>query len=80
MSDFRDGIKYEVALEVLGQGRQPFMNAIIEENNKATPSQPLINYCKARLSAIDDLQDELAPSDMDTIRLILDPNAALVVR
>ena len=32
-------ISYEVALEVLGQSRQPFMQAIHEEKQKPAPSQ-----------------------------------------
>jgi hypothetical protein len=68
-----DSINYEVALEVLGQSRQPFMAAIREEQAKVTPSQPFIRYCEARLRAIDDLQDELEPSDHDTVDRILLP-------
>jgi hypothetical protein len=64
-------ISYEVALEVLGQSRQPFMTAIREESAKVSPSTPFIRYCEARLNAIDDLQDELVPTDHDTIERIL---------
>ena len=65
------GISYEVALEVLGQSRQPLMAAIREERAKARPSQTLIRYCESRLAAIDEIQDELAPDDRDTIERIL---------
>ena len=45
-------ISYEVALEVLGQNRQPFMQAIHEERQKPAPSQVFIRYCESRLAAI----------------------------
>jgi len=66
-----DSISYEVALEVLGQSRQPFMRAIREERQKPVPSQAYIRYCEMRLAAISELQDELRPSDISTIDHIL---------
>lgn len=65
-------VAFEVALEALGQQRQKFMQAIAGEKQKPTPSAPLIRYCEQRLEAIDDLQDNLSPDDMDTVRRILD--------
>ena len=64
-------ISYEVALEVLGQSRQPFMQAIHEEKHKAEPSQVFIRYCESRLAALDELQEGLQPSDLATIERIL---------
>lgn len=64
-------ISYEVALEVLGQSRQPFMQAIHDEQRKASPSPALIRYCEARLAAIDELQESLQPTDLTTIERIL---------
>ena len=64
-------ISYEVALEVLGQSRQPFMQAIHEEKQKAEPSQVFIRYCESRLAALDELQDSLQPTDVATIERIL---------
>ncbi|MCW5223635.1 antitoxin (plasmid) [Verminephrobacter aporrectodeae subsp. tuberculatae] len=64
-------IRYEVALEVLGQSRQPFMQAIRKEKLKAEPSQVFIRYCKTRLTAIDELQDDLRLNDLDTVERIL---------
>ena len=61
-----DSINYEVALEVLGQSRQPFMQAIHLERQQPMPSQAFIKFCQARLSAIDDLQEELQPTDQRT--------------
>jgi hypothetical protein len=67
-----ESISFEVALEALGQGRQPFMAAIEAEKEKAHPSEPYIKYCEMRLAALDELQDELRPTDTETIRQILD--------
>lgn len=64
-------ISYEVALEVLGQSRQPFMQAIHEERQKPAPSQVFIHYCENRLAALDELQDSLQPADLATIERIL---------
>lgn len=73
-----DSIKYEVALEILGQARQPFMNAIHEEKAKATPCAALIRFYEARLRALDELQDALSPSDMNAIEQILDKEDRLI--
>lgn len=73
-------ISYEVALEVLGQSRQPLMQAIHEERQKAEPSQSYIRYCEARLSAINELQDNLKPSDMPTIERILSKDSTFQVQ
>lgn len=66
-----DSIAFEVALEALGQSLQPFMQAIALERAKPTPSAAFIRYCEARLAAIDALQEDLHPTDMDTVRRIL---------
>lgn len=66
-----DSVRYEVALEVLGQSRQPFMQAIREEKSKAAPSLPFVHYCEQRLKALDQLQDDLRPADLDTIERVL---------
>lgn len=67
-----ESISYEVALEVLGQSRQPFMTALREERAKPKPSAPFIKYCEMRLAAIDEIHDELGFEDVDTIDRILD--------
>jgi hypothetical protein len=72
-----DAIKYEVALEVLGQSLQPFARAIEVERSKAQPSAEFIRYCEMRMKAIDELQDELKPEDRATIDAILDPKNPL---
>lgn len=65
------GIKFEVALEVLGQSRQPYMRAIEDEQRKPTPSAAFIAYCQSHLKAIGSLQDDLRSKDKDTIERIL---------
>lgn len=65
-------INYEVAIEILGQSRQPLMAAMRVEREKPQPSPVLIQYIEARLSALDVLQDTLAVSDASTIAKILD--------
>lgn len=66
-----DSVAYEVALEALGQSRQSIMEVIALERSKSAPSAEFINYCEARLAAIDRLQDDLRPTDTDTVRRIL---------
>ena len=74
-----DGIHFEVALELLGKGLQPFMQAIHEENTKAAPSPLLIRYYEMRLAALDELQDGLSPKGMDAVRRIFDKQAAFQI-
>lgn len=64
-------IDFEVALEVLGQGKQPFISAIRSEQAKPNPSAAFIHYCGMRKAAISELQDSLRPDDTDTIEKIL---------
>ena len=72
-----DSIKYEVALEILGQELQPFMEAIRQEKGKAEPSQAFIRYCEMRIAALGELQDTLRTTDLDTIEGILEKNNPL---
>ena len=67
-----DSIKYEVALEILGQELQPFMDAIRQEKGKAEPSQAFIRYCEMRMAALGELQDSLRTTDLDMIEKILE--------
>lgn len=68
-----DSIKYEVALEILGQELQPFLEAIRLEQEKEKPSHAFTHYCEMRKSALRELQDNLRTADRDTIERILDP-------
>lgn len=72
-----NSIKYEVALEILGQERAPLMRAIRLENAKAAPCMALTQFFQARLHALDELQNELRPSDLDAIEMVLDKNNRL---
>jgi hypothetical protein len=67
-----DSINYEVALEKLGQSRQPWMTEIRLERAKAMPSQVYIDYCTAQLAALDQLQGDLEPRDLEVVTKILD--------
>lgn len=65
-------IAYEVAIELLGQRRQPLMAAVDHENAQTAPSAALVRYYRARLAALDALQDELQPNDQAAIERIVD--------
>ena len=71
-------IQYEVALEILGQERQPLMNAIRNEKAKPTPSAQIIQYFEARLAALDELQQNLRVADLSAIEQVLDPSNRLI--
>jgi hypothetical protein len=75
-----DSIAFEVAIEALGQSRQPLMQALAQERASSTPSAALIAYYAARLRTVDALQDELTPKDVDIVRRILAGDPLLVVR
>lgn len=71
-------IKYEVALEILGQERAPLMDAIRREQAKAIPCVALIRFYETRLSALGELQDALRTSDLDAIEQVLDKGNRLI--
>lgn len=64
---------YEVALEILGQSKQPLVSALFDEYNKENPDQKLITFLEQKKAAIDDLMEELSPDDEYLIKLILNP-------
>lgn len=72
-----DSIKYEVALEILGQELQPFLEAIRLEMEKAEPSQAFIHFCEMRMAALRELQDNLRTTDVDTIERVLEKSNPL---
>jgi hypothetical protein len=74
-----EAIMYEVALEKLGQNKQPFISATGREKEKAAPSQAFIEYCESRILALDDLQDALDPNDKETIEKILEDHPVFKV-
>lgn len=73
-----DSIRYEVALEILGQERQPFMQALREEGAQETPCHALIQFFEARLRALDDLQAALRPTDLGAIEKVLEKEYRLI--
>jgi epsilon_2 antitoxin len=64
---------YEVALEILGQSKQPLVSALFDEYNKENPDQKLITFLEQKKAAIDDLMEDLSPDDDYLIKLILNP-------
>lgn len=71
-------VDYEVALEILGQSKAPFVNARYEEwqKPKEEQNQKLLNFLNAKMNVIDDLMDDLDPfdpKDAPLIKAILDP-------
>ncbi|MDR0378371.1 MAG: hypothetical protein LBI62_00200 [Candidatus Accumulibacter sp.] len=66
-------VDYEVALEVLGQYKQPFVQAEFEEEQKEHPNQAFLDYCRASINALGELQDELHTTDTELIAKIIDP-------
>ena len=64
---------YEVALEILGQSKQPLVSALFDEYNKENPDQKLISFLEQKKAAIDDLMEDLSPDDDYLIKLILNP-------
>lgn len=68
---------YEVALEILGQSKQPLVSALFNERNKENPDKKMILFLEQKKAAIDDLMDSLSPNDENLIKQILDPNSTL---
>ena len=66
------GANYEVALEKIGQRKQPFVQALHDERNKDQPSTPLIEYLQANITALGRLQSDLSPADTNAVMQILD--------
>jgi hypothetical protein len=66
-------VDYEVALEVLGQYKQPFVQAEFDEEKKEHPNKAFLDYCRARIEALGELQDELDTTDTELIAKIIDP-------
>lgn len=71
---FQEDIRYEVALEILGQTKAPYVNAIFEEMRKENPNQRYLDFLEEKKWAIDRLLDDLSPDDKYLIGKILDPN------
>lgn len=65
------GIRYEVALEILGQSLQPFVQVRYGKSQEKN-NPKLEEYCRQMMAAISHLQDTLDSDDTDIIDLILD--------
>lgn len=65
---------YEVALEILGQSKQPLVSSLFNERNKENPDTKMISFLEQKKAAIDDLMENLSPNDENLIKQILDPN------
>lgn len=68
---------YEVALEILGQSKQPLVSSLFNERNKENPDKKMILFLEQKKAAIDDLMENLSPNDENLIKQILDPNSML---
>jgi hypothetical protein len=66
-----DSINYEVALESISARGRPYVNALHEEKKKENPSQAVIEYCRKRISALDDLREDLDPKEKEIIERII---------
>ena len=80
MQETIPGVKYEVALEVLGDSMRPLVQARALERAKDKPNHAFIEYCTARINAIYMLRDSLSPEDTDIIERIFNPNDQTVGR
>ncbi|MEN9671521.1 MAG: hypothetical protein RL018_1798 [Pseudomonadota bacterium] len=64
------GIRLEVAMELLGQMKQPFIQAMELEKNKEHPSTALLDYWRGRKALLSHMQQNLRVGDVDAIKLI----------
>ena len=78
MKEVIPGINYEVALEMLGNAAQPFIQAREEERKKSYTNEAFIQYCSDRIKAITVFRHNLRATDEDVIARILDPNDTIV--
>ena len=73
-------IRFEVALEILGQSKAPFVNEIHRERKKENPNPLKIRFLQERKSAIDNLMDDLMPDDLELIAEIFGENTKQLYR
>jgi hypothetical protein len=64
------GIRLEVAIETLGQSKQPFIQATLQEEAKENPSKALLEYWRGRKALLTHLQRNLRISDEHAFALI----------
>jgi hypothetical protein len=68
------GIRLEVAIELLGQMKQPFIQAILQEEAKEIPSLALVQYLEGRKALLTHMQRNIRIGDVDAIKLIAEKN------
>lgn len=66
------GIRMEVAIEILGQMKQPLIQAMELEKGKENPSAALLEYWRGRKALLSNLQQNLRIGDVRAIELIAD--------
>lgn len=66
------GIRMEVAIEMLGQMKQPLIQAMELESSKENPSSVLLEYWRGRKSLLTQFQRNIRVGDVDAIKLIAD--------
>jgi hypothetical protein len=64
------GIRMEVAIEMLGQMKQPLIQAMEREKSKENPSTVLIEYWRGRKDLLTQFQRNIRVGDVDAIKLI----------
>lgn len=71
---------YEVAIEILGQGKAPLVNALDKEYDKSEPNETYIRFLENKKAAIDQLMSELDSKDEYLIKMILDLEARYIFK
>lgn len=69
--------EFEVAIEILGQSKQPLVNEIDIEEDRENPDEKYLKFLYAREALVENLLDELEPSDEYLVKRILDKNDIL---
>jgi len=64
------GIRMEVAIEMLGQMKQPLIQAMEREKSKENPSTVLLEYWRGRKDLLTQFQRNIRVGDVDAIKLI----------
>ena len=72
--------RFEVALEILGQSKAPFVNEIYREEQKDKPNELKIRFLEERKRAINNLMDDLMPDDLELIAEIFGENTKQLYR
>jgi hypothetical protein len=68
------GIRMEVAIEMLGQMKQPLIQAMELEKSKENPSAVLLEYWRGRKDLLTKFQRDIRVGDVAAIKLIAEKN------